>query len=86
MDFDPDEVEIIDVQDEAALLEILNSVYPDRRIPAHEFHNLIDSIGEIDLNILKYELGTGRTWYSTFELARLLWKLRGLNYDGTEDD
>lgn len=59
---------------------LLEEMWPDKRVPAHEFHQLMD-LKTPDMSILKSHLGLNRSWYNTHELAQWLWKRSNYHED-----
>ncbi len=67
----PDELEVM-----------LREAYPDNRINAFEFQQILGS--PLAVSIIKSDLGSDRNWYSPKELADYLWHRS--NYNEAEQD
>lgn len=65
--------EVVSPRTQEELQALLEEQWPDRRVPANEFHQLIQ-MNTLDMSILKSHLGCNRAWYNTHELAEWLWK------------
>lgn len=63
------------------LIELLELRWPDRRIPAAEFHKLVEGMPEINWRVWLSQTGLGRHWYNTREVAELLWRA----YESTDN-
>lgn len=83
MNVNPDHVvTIVTFESQDELETFLNQRWPDHRIPAAEFQQLIDGIPDINLRVWQSHTGIGRKWYNTHEMAELLWRVA---YEGTRD-
>lgn len=65
--------EMVSPSTQGELEALLNEMWPDHRVPAHEFHQMIE-MNPLDMSILKSHLGLDRAWYNTHELAEWIWK------------
>ncbi|HHP0469562.1 TPA: hypothetical protein ACRZ6V_001218 [Vibrio harveyi] len=73
-------IEGIPVYDKEDVERILLEMWPDNRIPAHEFHAML---APADISVLKYHVGCGRTYYAIREIADLIWKCS--NYERSDE-
>ncbi|MCX2788367.1 hypothetical protein [Vibrio sp. Sgm 5] len=73
-------VEIVPISDMDDIERTLLEMWPDKRIPAHEFQAMLDPL---DISILKYHVGCERTFYGIREIAELIWKLS--NYEQSRE-
>ncbi|MNF28232.1 hypothetical protein D3C85_729330 [compost metagenome] len=72
--------EVVSPSSQEELQALLEEMWPDKRIPAHEFHELMD-MNTPDRSILKSHLGLNRSWYNTHELAEWLWQRSNFHDD-----
>lgn len=83
MNVNPDHVvTIVTFESQQDLESFLEKRWPDRRIPAAEFGQLIEGVPKINKHVWHHHAGLGRTWYNTHEVAELLWRLAD---EGTRD-
>ncbi len=64
-------VEVVHINDISDVENALLSMWPDKVIPAHEFHSILTPN---DISTLKYHLGRNRVNYSVREMADLIWE------------
>ena len=72
---------VIEVHTQEKLEELLELMWPDRRIPAKELFARFGS--PVDAAIIKSDLGIDRNWYTPRELAEYFWNRS--NYHAQEE-
>ncbi|MFV0262025.1 MAG: hypothetical protein ACK5JN_06245 [Kluyvera sp.] len=70
-----DVVTIVSPETHEELLAILEFRWPEHRIPAAEFLDMLGDATPLMRRVLIFHAGSGRTWYNTREVADLLWGL-----------
>ncbi|EGU36915.1 MULTISPECIES: hypothetical protein [Vibrio] len=72
-------LEPVIIHDKEDVEKVLLQMWPENRIPAHEFHEMLTPN---DISILKAYTGCGRTYYSINEIAEIIWTRS--NYENSE--